>query len=245
MTGDRRSLQKTAACLTLLICLASAASPAQAVCLIESPFKTGTYAERLLDFVAGYWISLLGENAIDYGITFREKKPLHTFRLINPASRVLGCPKTSLENSLTLGHEGYVIVGPRNCFRDGPGPDILIHEPRTDINTQETFNVYVTEDGKGRGRWHKVVSAKTVANHNNFLEIDIAGLKTERGYPLQEFTWVKIEDANSQIVLSNRRFSGFDVSAVKFLHPCKIDVSDFPPPRLNDHHSEMVITARR
>ncbi len=154
MEGKRRSLynfglHKSALCLALLFCLSS---PAKAACLIESPYKNGEYAERLLDFVAGYWISL-GENAIDYGITFREKKPLHTFRLINPAQRVLGCPKTSLEDALTLGHEGYVIVGPRNCFRDGPGPDILIHEPRTDINTNESFNVYVTPDSKGQGPW--------------------------------------------------------------------------------------------
>lgn len=209
----------------MLVCLLIAATPAKASCLIKSPYPKAEYAEQLLDFVAGYWISLLGEDAIDYGITIRKKNPLHMFRLINPAQRVLGCPKTSLENALTLGHEGYVIVGPRNCFRDGPGPDILIHEPRTDINTSESFNVYITPDSKGKGPWYKIVSNQTVSTSNNFLEIDIGGLKTERGYPLEEFTWVKIEDANSQEVLSNQHYSGFDVSAVQFIHPCKLDLS--------------------
>lgn len=220
-------MHKFLLCAALSIGLISAAFtwPAKADCRIKSPYKKGEYAEQLLDFVAGYWISLLGEDAKDYGITHRKKMPLHMFRLINPAGRVLGCPKSSLETALTLGHEGYVIVGPKNCFRDGPGPDILIHEPRTDINTNESFNVYVTEDSKGRGPWYKVASEQTVSSNNNFLEIDIGGLKTARGYPLEEFVWVKIEDANSQVVLSNRRYSGFDVSAVQFLHPCKINVS--------------------
>lgn len=215
-------MHKYILCVLFIIGLSG---PANAACRIKSPYKQGEYAAQILDFVAGYWISMLGENAIDYGITFREKKPLHMFRLINPGARVLGCPKTSLDNALTLGHEGYVIVGPKNCFRNGPGPDILIHEPRTDINTNESFNVYITEDYKGKGPWYKVASEQTVSSSNNFLEIDISGIKTERGYPLEEFTWVKIEDANSQVVLSNRRYSGFDVSAVQFLHPCRINVS--------------------
>lgn len=216
-------MRKTLLCALMMMTLAPTAN---AACLIKSPYETkGSYAENFFDFVAGYWISLRGERAIDFGESYRKRRALHTFRLVNPAQRVLGCPKTSLEDALTLGHEGYVIVGPRNCFRNGPGPDILVHEPRTDINTQESFNVYITADGKGKGPWHKVVTAKTVSTHNNFLEIDISGIKTARGYPLEEFVWVKIEDANSQVVLSNKHYSGFDVSAVKFLHPCKIDVS--------------------
>jgi hypothetical protein len=198
---------------------------AQAACQIEYSDKNGVYASLLHDFVAGYWVKLKGPLSMDFGKSYREPKSLHMSRLVNPARRVLGCPKSTLEGSLTLGHEGYVVVGPHKCFRNGKGPDIIVHEPRSDINWNETFNVYVTDDEKGKGPWYKVASQKTVSKYDNFLALELDGIVNPRGVPIEEFRWVKIEDANSKLVLSNPRFSGFDVSAVKFMHQCAVPLS--------------------
>jgi len=200
-------------------------SPLKADCLQlkKDPYPTGLYASQLLEFKAGFWIETKGPMFKGRGLT--QKKKLHDTRLIYPSLRVLGCPKSSLEKSLTLGHKGHVIVGPVKCFKNGKGPDILIHEPRSDMNVSETFNVYVTPDEKGVGPWYEVVRNVTVSAANNFLEIELDGIVTKRGYPIKEFSWVKVEDANSQVVASHPRFSGFDVSAVKFMHQCNIPMS--------------------
>ncbi|MBO6548926.1 MAG: hypothetical protein JJ964_04815 [Rhizobiales bacterium] len=198
---------------------------AHAACKIDYSDKNGVYASLLHDFVAGYWIKLKGPLSMDFGNRYREPKALHMSRLVNPARRVLGCPKATLEGSLTLGHEGYVVVGPSKCFKNGKGPDIIIHEPRSDINWNETFNVYVTDDEKGKGPWYQVASHSTVSKHDNFLALELDGIVNARGVPMEEFRWVKIEDANSKLVLSNPRFSGFDVSAVKFMHECAVPLS--------------------
>lgn len=196
-----------------------------AACSIDTPDKKGVYASQLHEFVAGYWIKLKGPLSMDFGKKYREPKSLHMSRLVNPARRVLGCPKATLEGSLTLGHEGYVVVGPHKCFKNGKGPDIIIHEPRSDINWNETFNVYVTDDERGKGPWYRVAFNQTVSKHNNFLALELDGIVNARGVPMEEFRWVKIEDANSKLVLSNSRFSGFDVSAVKFMHECAAPLS--------------------
>lgn len=196
-----------------------------AACQIDTPDKKGVYASQLHKFVAGYWVKLKGLASMDFGKKYRESKPLHMSRLVNPARRVLGCPKATLESSLTLGHGGYVVVGPSKCFKNGKGPDIIIHEPRSDINWNETFNVYVTDDEKGKGPWFRVAFNQTVSRHNNFLTLELDGIVNARGVPMEEFRWVKIEDANSKLVLSNSRYSGFDVSAVKFMHECNIPLS--------------------
>lgn len=188
-------------------------TPAVANCAIKSPYQWGEYASEMFSFVPGHWFSMIF------------KKKLHSSRLFNPSKRALGCPKLSLQESLTLGHQGYVILGLDKCFRNGNGPDILIHEPRTEMNTNETFNVYVTEDETGKGEWYKIASNISVSRENNFIELEIDGIFSPRGYPLEEFRWLKIEDANSKVVLSNRLYSGFDVSAVKFLYPCHVPVS--------------------
>ena len=60
----------------------------------------------------------------------------------------------------------------------------------------------------------------------------------ERGYPIEEFRWVKVEDANSKFVLSNERFSGFELSAVKFLHQCAIQVGSVPDKSLGKYNSK-------
>ena len=220
--------------LGLFLCLSGLLpgkpDPAFAACATIStdPYSNGLYASDLLTFVAGYWVNLRGPDAINWR-HFREKKSLHPARLVNPARFVLGCPKDSLESSLTLGHEGFVIVGPSKCFRNGQGPDILVHEPRSDLNTAETINVYVTTDEKGEGPWYKIADKKTVDKSSNYLELELDGIVNERGYPIEEFRWVKVEDANSKLVLSNKRFSGFEVSAVKFLHQCAIQVGAIRP----------------
>lgn len=195
------------------------------------PYPKGLYASDLLEFKPGYWLDTAGILAGE-GAGFNQPKKLHPDRLIHPANRVLGCPKLSLEKSLTLGHEGKVVVGPEKCFRNGEGPDILIHEPRTEFNTQETINVYVTNDEEGKGPWYQIAKSMTVNKHTNFLELELDGIVNARGYPLEEFRWIKIEDAGSKVVRSNKRFSGFEVSAVKFMHQCAIPVSEWLPMRM-------------
>ncbi len=209
----------------LVSCLILISGPLKADCLQfkKNPYPNGLYASQMLEFKAGFWIKTKGPMYKGRGLT--QKKKLHGSRLLYPAMRVLGCPKRSLETSLTLGHKGYVIVGPVKCFKNGKGPDILIHEPRSDMNVNETFNVYVTPDEKGRGPWYEVVTNVAVSAATNFLEIELDGIVNKRGYPIKEFSWVKVEDANSQVVASHPRFSGFDVSAVKFMHQCNIPIS--------------------
>ena len=194
-------------------------------CAIDTLDKKGVYASQLHEFVAGYWIKLKSPLSMDIGEKFREPKALHMSRLVNPARRVLGCPKATLEGSLTLGHEGYVVVGPNRCFKNGKGPDIIIHEPRSDINWNEAFHVYVTDYEKGKGPWYRAAFNQTVSPDNNFLAVELDGIVNARGVPMEEFRWVKIQDANSKLVLSNARYSGFDVSAVKFMHECSIPLS--------------------
>lgn len=198
---------------------------AQTVCDRSiDPYPRGLYASDMLLFRPGYWINSTGYMLEDPKYNWKNED-LHPSRLLNPAVRVLGCPKQSLEKSLTLGHGGEVIVGPLKCFRNGEGPDVLIHEPRTQFNTEETINVFVTDDEKGKGPWYKIASNKAVNGHNNFMELELDGVVNARGYPIEEFRWVKIVDAESKVVRSNRRFSGFEVSAVKFMHQCAIPIS--------------------
>lgn len=196
--------------------------PAHAACAVKSPYPQGFYASQLLDFKPGPWIMRMGP--LYQGKDLVQKMRLHDGRLFNPGARVLGCPKSSLENSLTLGHGGYVIVGPADCFKNGKGPDILIHEPRSNINQNESFNVYVTADSNGKGPWFQIAKNVVVSNANNFLEIELGGIIDNRGYPVDEFKWIKIEDAYSLVVLSDRRYAGFDLSAVKFLHRCNVPI---------------------
>lgn len=190
----------------------------------NDPYPNGLFASRLLEFSAGYWINYRGPLAQNEH-TLREKKSLHSSRLIYPGRRVLGCPKATLEESLTLGHEGFVIVSPMECFRAGKGPDIVIHEPRSNMNLNEMINVYVTPDEKGRGPWYLIGKNLAVNKDTNYLELELEGVVNKRGYPITEFHWVKVEDANSRLVFSNERFSGFEVSAVKFMHSCNVPLS--------------------
>jgi len=215
--------QQIALSLIILFCLST---PAKSACksLIKDPYLTGLYASQLLEFKPGFWIKTRGAFATGYR-KWKEKTPLHHTRTMFPSLRVLGCPKTSLETSLTLGHKGYVVVGPVKCFKNGKGPDVLIHEPRSDMNVNETFNVYVTPDEDGVGPWYPVIFNASVSAANNFLELELDGIVNKRGYPITEFRWIKIEDANSQLVYSHERFSGFEVSAVKFLHQCNVPMS--------------------
>ncbi len=199
-------------------------APALAACnaWIKEPVKEGFYASQLLAFKPGPWIERKG--SAFKGKDLARKKRLHMHRLINPALRVLGCPKLTLEDSLTLGHGGYVIVGPSDCFKNGKGPDILIHEPRSDMNMNESFNIYVTPDRAGKGPWYNVAKNVTVSSANNFLELELTGIIDAHGHPVDEFSWIKIEDANSRVVLSHARYAGFDISAVKFIHSCNVPV---------------------
>ncbi len=211
--------------LFLFSCVA-APSFAQAQCpySVKDPYPNGLYASQILAFNPGYWIQTLGPMATDWH-TMRKKRELHHTRIMYPAKRVLGCPKPTLDTSLTLGHEGFVIVGPVECFRNGKGPDIIIHEPRSEMNLNETFNVYVTSDKKGSGPWYQIANKVSVSNANNYFELELDGIVNERGHPITEFAWIKIQDANSQLVLSHERYSGFEVSAVKFMHQCSIPMS--------------------
>lgn len=190
---------------------------------VNDPYEGGRYASRLLVYKPGYWINTKGPLYHPWGKA-QEKTPLHHTRKLYPERMVLGCPKATLEQSLTLGHEGYVVVGPQDCFRTGKGPDVIIHEPRTDMNTNETFNVYVTPDPDGKGPWYKIASNILVSSANNFLELNLEGIKSEKGYPIEEFFWVKVEDANSKAVYSHEYFSGFELSSVKFMHQCSVPI---------------------
>ena len=218
-------LQRFIALIFFIVFSLTITHTTHAACQIDTPDKRGVYASLLHDFVAGYWVKVKGSLSMGFGAKHREPKALHMSRLVNPQRRVLGCPKATLEGSLTLGHGGYVVVGPQRCFKNGKGPDIIIHEPRSDINWNETFNVYVTDDEKGKGPWYRIAFNRTVSKDNNFLALELDGIVNARGVPMEEFRWVKIEDANSQLVLSNSRYSGFDVSAVKFMHECHVPLS--------------------
>ncbi len=215
--------QRMALCLFISLFI-SAPAKAQCDSLKKDPYPTGLYASQLLEFKPGFWIKTRGALATGWR-KWEKKTPLHHTRTLFPSGRVLGCPKPTLEAALTLGHKGYVVVGPVKCFKNGKGPDILIHEPRSDMNVNETFNVYVTPDENGEGPWYPVVLNASVSNANNFLELELDGIVNKRGYPIKEFAWVKIEDANSQLVYSHERFSGFEVSAVKFMHQCNVPMS--------------------
>ncbi len=210
----------------LIFCIAFCftAIEAKAECLsVYDPYKGGVYASQLLEFRPGFWIKTRGALATGYR-KFKKNTPLHHTRVMFPEPRVLGCPKATLEQSLTLGHGGYVIVGPHDCFKNGKGTDIIIHEPRSDMNLNETFHVYVTDDKNGQGPWYEVARDIAVSSANNYLELELEGIVNERGYPLEEFFWVKIIDANSQLVYGHERFSGFDLSAVKFMHQCSVPI---------------------
>lgn len=210
---------------------------------VEDPYKGGRYASRILTFKPGYWIQTRGPLATGYR-TFLQKQPLHHTRTMFPESRVLGCPKPTLEAALTLGHEGYVVVGTSDCFRAGQGPDIIIHEPRSDMNLNESFNVYVTPDLNGNGPWYPVAHDIVVSNANNFLELELEGIKDRNGRLVEEFYWVKVEDANSKLVFSHERFSGFDISAVKFMHQCSVPVGWLNTDKWQKHRLSAVDSLR-
>ncbi len=197
----------------------------------------GFFASRMLDFVPGFWVNYV--KGKEKGKFEEQKKPLHPDRLKNPENHVLGCPKQTLESSLTLGHSGYVIVGPEHCFRNGKGPDILIHEPRSDRNVYETFHVHVTADRTGKGPWYEVAHDIVVDNSNNYLELELDGIVNERGVPVEEFIWIKIEDANSKKVETSQRYAGFEISAVKFLHSCRLPIGSLNRPvMVSSPHSD-------
>ena len=211
--------------LFLLSCVAAPIT-AQAECpySVIDPYPNGLYASQMLAFKPGYWIQTRGPMAKGWR-KMKRKRKLHHTRRMYPDKRVLGCPKPTLDTSLTLGHEGFVIVGPAKCFKNGKGPDIIIHEPRSEMNLNETFNVYVTPDKNGIGPWYQIAAKAAVSNANNYFELELDGVVNERGYPITEFAWIKIQDANSQLVMSHERYSGFEVSAVKFMHQCGIPMS--------------------
>lgn len=200
----------------------TASAKADCTTLVKAPVEGGFYASQMLEFKPGFWV--FSKGPLYKGTDLIQKRRLHIRRLINPERMVLGCPKTALSDSLTLGHGGFVTVGASDCFKNGKGPDILIHEPRSDVNTSETFNVYVTPDPKGAGPWYLVAKEAAVSNADNFLALELDGIRDKRGRRVEEFFWVRIEDSMSMIVPSDQHFSGFDVSAVKFLHSCHVPV---------------------
>ena len=137
------------------------------------------------------------------------------------SEKVLGPPKKTINQSLSLGHHGEVIIGylkkaddPSSvkCFVNGDGWDIMIHEPKStrnfiSNNREEDVDIYITKNKiiSKETKWHFLGRYNVVGLKDNLIKVDMNNIKF--GY------WVKLKDAGSKMV-RNSEYSGFDASAV-------------------------------
>ena len=149
----------------------------------------------------------------------------------NKVNNVLRGPKLDLDRALSLGHYGEVVVSRRLgmetpvCFERAEGdvewidererkPSIMVHEPASSNNMEETVEVFVTSEKILNEKTHwESLGIKSVTGHkDNWIPFFLPE-KFEKGF------YVKLRDAGSEKI--SGIYAGFEASSVRFENPCR------------------------
>jgi len=140
-------------------------------------------------------------------------------------NNVLGRPKSSLREALSLGHYGEVVVSytkgikkknSATCFmRNNKGPSLLVHEPFNESNRPETVEVFVTSEKilTKKTEWISLGVKNVKGYEKNWIAFD---LPKERGF----YYHIKLRDAGSKLTTSVPEYAGFEASSVYITNPC-------------------------
>jgi hypothetical protein len=167
----------------------------------ESDFKRGAYVDYVESFLPGEQV------------TGWHKK----------VNNVLGREKNGLENSLSLGHYGEVIVSYTQnmgredsavCFMsNGNSPSLYVHEANSPGNRPETVEVFVTPDKNldERTKWISLGTKSVLEGKDNWIPFHMS---------IKKAYHVKLRDAGSKLTTSVPEYAGFDASAILLARPC-------------------------